>query len=275
MSDELLVAQRLVRRARQPAGLVEECLHLGQQAVGQHQMHTVGDARGERCSIPAQADLHVRHIGIVVEARAERTERAAAADGHLQRTHHPTSVPGLHPRRCQRIERHQFGVQRGRPGSRGARFQLGAQFGPLARDLHRIGDGPQIQAGAGDDERPGAARCHVVQRGVRIRRELREGVLLAGLGQVETMVTHPCPVDRRRLGRADVHASIDLHRVDGENLRARRTQRVGHRNVALARGGGPQHHERYGGNGRAHPASTGMRRRCVGSAITSTSRPRR
>ena len=46
---------------------------------------------------------------------------------------------------------------------------------------------------------------------------------------------HGAPVGGRRLGRADVHAAVHLHGVDGDDLGAGDGARGGHRDVGLAR----------------------------------------
>ena len=79
---------------------------------------------------------------------------------------------------------------------------------------------------------------------------------------------HRRPFRGRRLGGADVHAAIHLHRVDGDDL-----------DVA-ALDGERQSGGRLPGRRRAdegdvsrQPATTGMRVRCRGRAVTSTNSP--
>ena len=76
------------------------------------------------------------------------------------------------------------------------------------------------------------------------------------------MVAHLGLVGRARLGRADVHAAVDLHRVDGDDL-----------DVAEA-AGDLQGDGRLAGRGTAdqgqvrQPATTGIRVRWLGRAVT-------
>src|SRR5581483_6569317 len=81
----------------------------------------------------------------------------------------------------------------------------------------------------------------------------------------------------RGLGRAHVHAPVDLHGVDRHDLDVaeRPGGRQGH--GRFPRGGGPdQGQVREGaGRGRRHEATTGIRTRRAGSAVLRTNVPRR
>ena len=71
----------------------------------------------------------------------------------------------------------------------------------------------------------------------------------------------------RRLGGADVHPSVDLHGIDGDQFDVGVPAGEGHRHVALARRGRPEDDQRRSGS---HPARTAIRRLCNGSASNST-----
>src|SRR5581483_4162611 len=102
--------------------------------------------------------------------------------------------------------------------------------------------------------------------------------VLARVGQVEEVVRDGGPLGGGRLGRADVHAPIDLHRVDGHDLDVAEGlgRRQGH--GRLPGGGGPDQGEVGDGGGREarrHGAASGIRTRRAGSAVLRTNVPRR
>ena len=71
-----------------------------------------------------------------------------------------------------------------------------------------------------DDDRQFSAREDIVHAGGRFRRVARDGVVLRRVGDVDHVVRHALHFLRRGLGRADVHAAVDLHRVGRDDLAA-------------------------------------------------------
>ena len=125
----------------------------------------------------------------------------------------------------------------------------------------------RYSAGAADEEGRAARgpRCRRARRrgrpGTRRRRSPR------GIDEVEQVVADLGPLGRGRLGGADVHAPVDLHRVDGDDLASRR---VGRRRAA---GRGPTCPRRSAPTTRGVPRgrrSLTRRRRGCGSGAVAT-----
>ena len=93
-----------------------------------------------------------------------------------------------------------------------------------------------IQPRAADDDRQFSAREDVIHAGGRLLSVARDGVVFRGVGDVDHMMRHALHLFRRGLGRADVHAAVDLHRVGRDDL-APEPLRERHAERGLARGG--------------------------------------
>ena len=153
-----------------------------------------------------------------------------------------------------RVEAVEPGVQRrpcpARPSS-SARTS-----GHCAGQVEAVEHRGEVEPGAGDEERPRAARGDVGDRVVVRRAELGDREVVAGIDEVEAVVADRRPLGRRRLGGADVHPPVHLHRVDGDDLGAGDRAGGGHRHVRLARRGRAEHDDRRPAS---HSAATGMR----------------
>ena len=93
-----------------------------------------------------------------------------------------------------------------------------------------------IQPRAADDDRQFSAREDIIHAGGRLLSVARDGVVFRGVGDVDHVVRHALHLFRRGLGRADVHAAVDLHRVGRDDLAAE-PLRERHAERGLARGG--------------------------------------
>jgi hypothetical protein len=242
-------------------------LDLGEQTGSHHRAHPFGDSCRQRRSRPAQPELDERHGWIGVETGSERTERTTAADGDLEGAHDPALIGRLHLARRDGVEFGELSMERGGPFGGRSRFQLGAHVGPAARHVHRVGDAAQVQPGAGDQYRSVRSIGDAFQRCRGCRREIADRELFGRVDQIEAVMRHCNAIGSRRLGGADVHAPVDLHRVDGDQFGIGVTPGQRHGDVALARCCGPQDDYRFGGG---HPASTAMRRLWCGWEISST-----
>ena len=104
--------------------------------------------------------------------------------------------------------------------------------------------GPDVEAGAADEDRDLAALLQVGEHGVDEVLVLRDARGLGDVPDVEQMVRDAPALGLRELGGADVHARIQLHGVGVDDL-AVEFQRQVHGQVRLARGGraydGDQH----------------------------------
>ncbi len=101
--------------------------------------------------------------------------------------------------------------------------------------------------------------------------EVGDREVVCRIDEIEAMMRHRGAVGERRLGGADVHPPVDLHRIDDDQFDLVVAVGQGHGDVALPGGGRPQDHQGIGG----HPARTAMRRLCNGSDNNSTNRPTR
>ena len=93
-----------------------------------------------------------------------------------------------------------------------------------------------IQPRAADDDRQFCARENVIYTSGGLLGVARDGVVFRGIGDVDHVVRHALHLFRRGLGRADVHAAVDLHRVGRDDLAAE-PLRKRHAERGLARGG--------------------------------------
>jgi hypothetical protein len=60
----------------------------------------------------------------------------------------------------------------------------------------------------------------LLQRAVGVFQEPGDAETLAGLDDVQAVMRDGRANRRRRLGRADVHPTVNLHRIDADDLRA-------------------------------------------------------
>ena len=129
-------------------------------------------------------------------------------------------VRRLHPRRADRVEHDEPGVQVGRCGATLVQLRLerGRHLGEAARDLEVVDDGAQVEPRATDEQRVMPAPGDAVQRLACRPLELGHREVLVRIDQVEEMVRHGSPRLGPGLGRPDVHAAVDAHGVDRDDL---------------------------------------------------------
>ena len=166
-------------------------------------------------------------------------ERGPGQLDDLQRPHDPPAVAGQHRRRGGRVDLGQPGVQRGRADRRelappAGRARPGRCRGTPARRGRRARRGPS--------RRPAAARVPAARsRSISARASRRYSATEAGSRTCQRS-SRWCGTPPRSasvgLGRADVHAAVELHRVGVDHLAAEPLrQRDGQR--GLARRGRP------------------------------------
>src|SRR5207302_11298547 len=105
--------------------------------------------------------------------------------------------------------------------------------------------------------------------------EAGHGEVLVGVGHVDEVVRDPGPLLERGLGRADVHAPVHLHGVDGHDLHVTQLPGQGKGNGRLARRRRAHQGQVPGAVWSAQPTVTGMRTRWRGRAVISMSSPDR
>ena len=92
------------------------------------------------------------------------------------------------------------------------------ECGVGAGELEAVDDRPDVERGATDHDRhdttPGTIRDGLAGQGL----ELGDGGGLADLEDVDEVVPDGGPLGVGRLGRADVHTSVDRHRVRADDL---------------------------------------------------------
>ena len=178
-------------------------------------------------------------------------------------------VGRLHPPRRHRVQLGQAPVEP-------LRVRLGldalAHVGKLSGQLQVVDDGTEVQAGATHEQRPVPPLLDRRHRRAGVALEARHVVVVARVDQVDQVVRHLGPLADRRLGRADVHASVHLHRVDADDLPApvRAGELVRDRRLPARRrtdDGRVQGHR--------YPARTGMRVRWLGCETIARNSPRK
>ena len=111
-------------------------------------------------------------------------------------------------------------MEGGRPQAFGVLIELGTDIGPLPWQLDVVDHDPVVQPGARDEQRALVASSDVVERISCGDPELGDRELDVGIDDVDEVVTYLGLLGGRRLGGADVHPAVDLHRVDGHDLDA-------------------------------------------------------
>ena len=124
------------------------------------------------------------------------------------------------------------------------RLQPGPHGGVGAREVQLVEDRPDVQPGPSDEQRDDARGAQPVDLRPRPLPVLGHGRRFAHVPQVEQVVRHPAPFGGVGLGRADVHAAVELHRVGVDHLAAEPARQL-HGERGLAGGGRPDHgHDR-------------------------------
>ena len=119
-----------------------------------------------------------------------------------------------------RVHLAEFGVQgrdalvgRTRPKSR-PKSRIGRRA--LEQSVHQA---HQIERRPGDRQNPASTAADLRDRPIRHLDEFGHAERGPGLDHVDEMVPHGRSLLRTRFRRADIHAAVDLHRIDAENLR--------------------------------------------------------
>ena len=117
-------------------------------------------------------------------------------------------------------------------------FQLGAQGRIGAGQVvEAIGQALEVQHGAADQQRQLAACGDLAHQAQRIVAELRHGIRIERVDDVDQMMRYLGQFFLRRLGRANIHAPVNEGGIDGNDL-GRDGLRDGQRTGRLAAGRG-------------------------------------
>src|SRR5205823_3964168 len=218
VAEQLLVAQGPAGGPALAQALGGQAPHLGFQARLPHPADAGGDPLVEFGPRQGEADLDGR--AVLGEGWHGRGERAPRYLDHLQGAHDPAPVAGQDRGRRGRVEAGQPGVQSGRADVGELLLEAGPDSLVCSGKVQVIEGGADVEAGtAGQDGHP-AAGDDLVDRGPG---ELGVFGHVRGLGHrpdVEQVMRDAAPGGRGFLGRADVHALVELHRVGVHHLAA-------------------------------------------------------
>ena len=177
----------------------------------------------------------------------------------------------LHPPGGHGIERGQPGMEVGHLDPALGQLVLEGRLdlGIAAGELQVVDDGPQVEAGAPHQQGVVAPGGNAAQRLPGRLLELGDGELLVGIDQIEQVVRHLGLLGQGRLRRAHVHAPVDAHGVHRHDLDIAPPPGHLEGRLRLPRRGDAEE----GDDGQA--LASGIRTRCRGRAVTSSSRPER
>ncbi len=126
------------------------------------------------------------------------------------------------------------------------RLQLGTERGIGGSEAEGVDEGPEMETrSAGDDN---DRRCGFGQHTPAEPTKSSDRELLPRVGDVDEMMWDAPALQHRRLGGSDVHAPVDLHRVDGDDLSL---EMLGQADgcLGLARSGWPEQGQEPGQTG--------------------------
>ena len=211
-------------------------LDLLDQSGGQHGVEARRDARVQRRAIGGQQGEAVqRERQLGARLRVQGGQRCAGGVPDFERALHALRVAGGQSSGRGRVDARELGMQSRPAVLRGLRFELCAQRRIGRRQfVHAERQRAVVEHGAADQQRRMSARAYGLDRGQRVGAEATGGIALGGLDQVDQVMRHARPLGRVRLGRADVHAAVDLSGIDADDLDA----------DACARAFGERHGER-------------------------------
>ena len=219
--EQLLVAERLRRRAGEPRGSASQ-----RRAPRRGSPPRSGRRSAPRCgrrrssAVAPQADERERRSAGRRRGRARSCEngrplpRVTSSARTTRRR-----LRRLHPGGGGRVELAAAGVQRRRVG---VGLELGPDLGVLPGDVEVVDDRPQVERRCRRRAGPGGRgpRC---RRWPRARSRWNPATVKSSHGSTRSSRwwgTSACSAGGG-LGRADVHAPVHLHRVDRHQLPAR------------------------------------------------------
>ena len=239
--QHLLVPEGPLRRASLPQAASRQAPHLLHQPVGPHLVDTLLDPRVQRLAVDVDTDLHGRRV--VVALLGQRGGERPAGDLHdLEGPYDAAPVAGHHLPGRLRVDLRETCVQRRGPDL----VELGLQPGPHGlvgpRELELVEDRPRVERRPAHQDGDDPAPVAVVDHLARPLLELRDRRRLGDVEDVHQVVPDAATLCDRQLGRADVHAAVDLHRVGVDDLTVQPLRKV-QRERALAGRGRPDHRD--------------------------------
>ena len=158
----------------------------------------------------------------------------------LERALDALRVVGRESRRGRRIEARKIGMQRRPAVARGARIDLRAQSGfGLRQRVDALRQGSVVKHRAANQQRNFPSSQDFKDDAGGVFPEAARGIGPGRVEQVDEVMGDGAPFRRRGLRGADIHAAVDLRRIDADDLdRVLRSEF--HRQPRLAAGGGAQ-----------------------------------
>jgi hypothetical protein len=243
VAEHLLVAEGAAGGSAFAQARAGQGAHPGLEAEPPHTVDPGGDALVEAGAGQGEADLDGRMGRIrTLEGGHGGGERAAGDLDDLEGPHDAAPVGGQDRGGRGRVEGGQAGVQRGRADARELVLQASASTIVRSGKIEVAESGTDVQARAAREDRDQAAGGDVLDRGLG---ELGVVGHVRGAGHrpdVEQVVRHALPGGFGLLGRADVHALVELHRIGVHDLAAQRPGQ-GDGQPGLAGGGRADHRD--------------------------------
>ena len=138
----------------------------------------------------------------------------------LERTYDTPTVRRIDPRGGRRVDGSEPGEQRPRAVLRELGLKARAHLAVAPGEPEVVDDARDVQAGATDEDRQCPSCEHRFDRRPRVTLIGRDARLLRDIEHIEEVVRNTAPLSERDLGRADVHAAVELHRVGVDDLGA-------------------------------------------------------
>ena len=207
---------------------------LVEQALGPHPAHARVDPRIEDGAGQLEADGHGGPH--VLAARHRRRERATGQLDDLEGSHDASGVVGLDGGRRRRVEVAQPLQQRLGAEASGLLLQPPPDAQVGGRDLEPVERRTHVEAGAADQQGVPPAPGDRGEVGPGAGLVCRDAGLLGDVEHVELVVRDAAALAHRQLGRADVHAAVELRGVGADDLAAQHLGE-GDGEVGLAGGG--------------------------------------
>ncbi|MNU45148.1 hypothetical protein D3C71_339860 [compost metagenome] len=211
-----------------------------QGIVFQHQVETRGDARVQHGAVRRLQRERLqpeRQHGLFAAVQQGRHGLAGQGDD-FQRAADALRVLRRQARGRDGILLRQARMHGGPADGGRVFFQLGAQHGiGTGQIVEAIGQAFKIQHGAADEQRQLAACRDFAHQAQGVVAELRDGIGVQRVDDVDQMMRYLGQFFLRRFGRADVHAAVDEGGIDGDDL-GRNRLRDGQRTGRLAAGRG-------------------------------------
>ena len=146
---------------------------------------------------------------------------------------HSSRVCQVNDISCLRVGRQEFAPQ----FAVGGNLEFGSEFQVGWWEVKRINQRAEVQALSRRQSRRPVQCIGLAKKGGPGRLEVRNGVLLGGVGNIDHPIPKSAPRCRIRLRRSNIHTDEHLHRVDREDLGSQSLcDQLGQLRLACSRG---------------------------------------